>query len=145
MLEDFGVQKMTELFNDIYSTGHIPDELLNSVYITLPKKPRATECADHRTISLMPHVLKVFLKVIQERTNHKINNEVGSNQFGSKEGSGTREGLFCFNTIAQKHIEVNQDLYTCFIDYSKAFDRIHHATLVDCLEKIGVDGRTFAS
>ena len=22
--------------------------------------------------------------------------------------------------IAQKHLEVNQDLYTCFIDYSKA-------------------------
>ena len=141
LLEDFGVQKMTELFNDMYSTGHIPDELLKSVYITLPKKPRATECADHRTISLMPHVLKVFLKVIQERINHKINNEVGSNQFGSRAGSGTREGLFCFNTIAQKHIEVNQDLYTCFIDYSKAFDRIHHATLVDCLEKIGVDGK----
>ena len=141
LLEDFGVEKMTELFNDIYSSGHIPDELLKSVYITLPKKARATECADHRTISLMPHVLKVFLKVIQERINHKINKEVGSNQFGSRAGSGTREGLFCFNTIAQKHIEVNQDLYTCFIDYSKAFDRIHHATLVECLERIGVDGK----
>ena len=32
-------------------------------------------------------------------------------------------------------------LYTCFIDYSKAFDRIHHATLIDCLERIGVDGK----
>ena len=83
----------------------------------------------------------IFLKVIQERINHKINKEVGSNQFGSRAGSGTREGLFCFNTIAQKHIEVNQDLYTCFIDYSKAFDRIHHATLVECLERIGVDGK----
>ena len=27
------------------------------------------------------------------------------------------------------------------IDYSKAFDRIHQATLIECLEKIGVDGR----
>ena len=37
MPEDFGVQKMTELFNDMYSTGHIPDKLLKSVYTTLPK------------------------------------------------------------------------------------------------------------
>ena len=75
LLEDFGVQKMTELFNDMYSTGHIPDELLKSVYITLPKKPRATECADHRTISLMPHVLKVFLNALQAGIHHNLNNE----------------------------------------------------------------------
>ena len=140
-LEEFGVDTLTDMYNDMYATGHIPDELLQSVYITLPKKPRATECSDFRTISLMPHVLKIFLKVIQERINQKINSEVGSNQFGSRAGSGTREGLFCFNTIAQKHVEVDNDLYTCFIDYSKAFDRIHHATLIECLEKIGVDGK----
>ena len=80
-------------------------------------------------------------KVIQERINHKINKDVGSNQSSSKAGSGTREGLFCFNTIAQKHVEISIDLYTCFIDYSKAFDRIHHAILIECLERIGVDGK----
>ena len=129
------------MFNDMYETGHIAEELLQSVYITLPKKARATECPDFRTISLMPHVMKLFLKVIQSRINQKINSEVGCNQFGSRSGSGTREGLFCYNTIAQKHVEVDQDLYTCFIDYSKAFDRIHHATLIECLEKIGKDGK----
>ena len=141
MLEDFGIDTLTDMFNDMYSTGHIPEELLQSVYITLPKKARATECSDFRTISLMPHVLKIFLKVIQERISQKINKEVGNNQFGSRPGSGTREGLFCFNTIAQKHVDVDQDLYTCFIDYSKAFDRIHHVTLIECLEKIGIDGK----
>ena len=129
---------LTDMFNDMYSTGHLPDELLKSVYITLPKKARATECSDFRTISLMPHVLKIFLKVIQERISQKINKEVGSNQFGSRPGSGTREGLFCFNTIAQKHVDVDQDLFTCFIDYSKAFNRIHHVNLIKCLEKIGI-------
>ena len=59
----------------------------------------------------MPHVLKVFLKVIQERINQKINKEFGSNQFGSRAGSGKREGLFCFKIIAQKHVEINIDLY----------------------------------
>ena len=89
----------------------------------------------------MPHTLKIFLKIIQERIGGKIDKEVGQTQFGFRPGSGTREGIFCFNIIAQKHIEVNQDLYTCFIDYSKAFDRVHHAQLIDCLEKIGIDGR----
>ena len=32
-------------------------------------------------------------------------------------------------------------MYTCFIDYSKAFDRVHHSQLIQCLEKIGIDGK----
>ena len=141
LLEDFGIDKLTDLYNEIYSTGTFPEELLKSVYITLPKQPRATDCSNYRTISLMPHTLKIFLKIIQERIGGKIDKEVGQTQFGFRPGSGTREGIFCFNILAQKHIEVNQDLYTCFIDYSKAFDRVHHAQLIDCLEKIGIDGR----
>ena len=37
-LKKFGIEKLTELYNEMYSTGHIPEELLISVYITLPKK-----------------------------------------------------------------------------------------------------------
>ena len=139
-VEDFGVDKLTDLY-DIYSTGIFPDELLMSVFITLPKQPRATDCSNYRTISMMPHTLKIFLKIIQYRIGNEIDKEVGSTQFGFRPGSGTREGIFCFNVLAQKHIEVNQDLYTCFIDYSKAFDRVHHDQLIACLERIGIDGR----
>ena len=138
---EFGIEKLTQLYNSIYETGHIPQELLTSVYITLPKKPRATECSDYRTISLMPHTLKILLKIIQERLSKKIDKEVGETQFGFRPCSGTREGIFSFNILAQKHLEVDQDMYTCFIDYSKAFDRVHHLQLIQCLERIGIDGK----
>ena len=141
LLDDFGIDKLTDLFNDIYSSGIFPDELLMSVYITLPKQPRATECSNFRTISLMPHTLKIFLKVIQARIGKKIDEEVGPTQFGFRPGSGTREGIFCYNILAQKHLEVDKDMYTCFIDYSKAFDKVHHDQLIQCLEKIGIDGK----
>ena len=118
-----------------------PDELLKSVYTPLPKQPRATDCSNFRTISLMPHTLKILLKIIQDRISKKIDLEVGETQFGFRPGSGTREGIFCFNILAQKYIEVDQDLFACFIDYSKAFDRVHHAELITCLEKIGLDGK----
>ena len=141
LLESFGVDKLTDLYNEIYNTGVFPEELLTSVYITLPKQPRATECANYRTISLMPHALKIFLKVIQARIGTKIDSEVGPTQFGFRPGSGTREAVFCFNILAQKFLEVDQDIYTCFIDYSKAFDKVHHSQLIECLEKIGIDGK----
>ena len=141
LLESFGIEKLADLFNEIYSTGIFPEELLMSVYITLPKQPRATDCANFRTISLMPHALKIFLKIIQARIGNKIDSEVGPTQFGFRPGSGTREAIFSFNILAQKFIEVDQEIYTCFIDYSKAFDKVHHSQLIECLEKVGVDGR----
>ena len=108
ILEDFGTEKLTDLFNDIYESGHIPEDLLQSVYITLPKKSKVVKCEEHRTISLMPHVMKMFLKVVLERIKQKINREIGEEQFGFRPGSGTREGIFCISNIIQKHIQVNK-------------------------------------
>ena len=95
-LEDFGAEKLTDSYNDIYSTGIFPDELLMSVFITLPKQPRATDCSNYKTISVVPHTLKIFLKIIQYRIGNKIDKEVGSTQFGFRPGSGTREGILLF-------------------------------------------------
>ncbi|ELU12394.1 hypothetical protein CAPTEDRAFT_212104 [Capitella teleta] len=42
-LEDLGVQKLTNILNKIYDTGNIPEDLLKSVFIALPKKPASSE------------------------------------------------------------------------------------------------------
>ena len=140
-LKSFGVAKLTQLFNNIYDTGMFPDDLVKSIFIPLPKKAMATECGDHRLISLMPHATKIFLRVILNRIKEVIDIEVDEAQFGFRPGRGTREGIFSFNILAQKHIEVQKELYICFIDYAKAFDRVKHENLIECLNKIGIDGK----
>ena len=140
-LGSFGVEKLTQLFNSIYDTGQFPEDLVKSIFIPLPKKPMATECGDHRLISLMPHATKIFLRVILNRVKQLIDIEVDEVQFGFRPGRGTREGIFSFNVMAQKHIEVKKELYVCFIDYAKAFDRVKHENLIDYLQEIGLDGK----
>ena len=49
--------------------------------------------------------------------------------------------FFSFNILAQKHIEYQKDLYICFIDYAKAFDKVKHENLIDCLKQIGLDSK----
>jgi len=71
LLDEYGIGKLLELYNRIYESGHIPEQLLKSMYIILPKKPKASECGDFRTISLMPHTMKIFLKIILERISNK--------------------------------------------------------------------------
>ena len=38
-------------------------------------------------------------------------------------------------------IEVQKDLYLCFIDYSKAFDKVKHSDLFDILQRHNCDGK----
>ena len=66
------------------------------MYITLRKKPKASDCIDFRT--LMSNITKLLLRIIR----NKIDIEVGETQFGFQKESGTREGIFSLNMIAQK-------------------------------------------
>ena len=63
-LENFGIEKLTEVLNEVYDSGEIPEDLSKSVFIALPKKPGAIECELHRTISLMSHVIKILLCIL---------------------------------------------------------------------------------
>ena len=60
-LEEYGVEKLTEIINKIYDDGKFPEDLSKSIFITLPKKPGAVDCEQHRKISLMSHVTKIIL------------------------------------------------------------------------------------
>ena len=66
-LDDFGIEKLTIMANEIYDTGKIPQDLSKSIFIALPKKPGTIECELHRTISLMSHITQVILRVIMMR------------------------------------------------------------------------------
>lgn len=62
-----GITLTTQVFNNIYNSGNIPHEWLQSEFIALPKKTGAKKCEEYRTISLMSHFLKLFLKIIHKR------------------------------------------------------------------------------
>ena len=144
-LEDFGVDKLTELLNDIYKSGHFPEEMKISEFITLPKKSKAMDCTDFKTISLMSHITKLLLKILLERNKTRINREVSDEQFGFRPQFGTREGIFCLRMLIEKYLEVRKDVYICFIDYSKAFDSVKHEKLINCLKEIHLDGKDIQS
>jgi hypothetical protein len=139
-LEEFGIDKLTDLFNDIYFSGCIPEEMRLSEFITLPKKPNAVECTDYRTISLMSHITKILLKILLERNKTKINKEISEEQFGFRPQNGTREAIFCMRLMIEKYLEVKKNVYVCFIDYTKAFDTVNHEKLIKCLKEINLDG-----
>ena len=140
-LDDMGIKVIHKLVNNIYKTGEIPTSMNESIFIRLPKKPKATMCTEYRTLSLMSHILKVILRIILMRNRETIENEISNMQSGFMSGKGTREGILNMRLICERFIEVNKDIYACFIDYEKAFDRVHHESMINCLKDIGLNGK----
>ena len=67
-LDDGPIEKLTQLYNEIYW----PKDLKESIFITIPKKPKASRCQEYRTISIMSQVTKLLLKIVMDRMKMKI-------------------------------------------------------------------------
>lgn len=141
LIDDNSIGVIVDLFNTIYETGIIPKQWLQSIFVTLPEKPNAKRCSEYRTIALMSHTLKVLLRVIHNRIFRKLDAEISDNQVGFRKGMGTREALFGVNMLMQRCLDVNQNIYMCFIDFEKAFDRVQHQKLIEILKQKNIDGR----
>ena len=81
-LDDQNIDVIMNLCNIIYNSGVIATDLKQSIFITLPKKSIPQSCTEYRTISLMSHITKLLLKVIEQRMIKKIDNEVSRLQSG---------------------------------------------------------------
>ena len=62
-------------------------------------------------------------------------------QFCFKQNSGTQEAIFTVKNITETYISEQKDIYACFIDCAKAFDRVQHTKIIECLKNIKVDYR----
>ncbi|KAK3784412.1 hypothetical protein RRG08_039413 [Elysia crispata] len=140
-LEGIELDAITKMLNTKCDTGEIPKEMLQSIFIVLPKKQGATECEQHRTISLMSHMTNILLRIIMKRIRNKVYTEIADNQCGFIEGKGTANAIYIPRQIIERTLEVNKDLYVCFIDYTKAFDRVRHEEIITILQQLNIDGK----
>ena len=58
------------------------------------------------------------------RMRNQIRPEISNVQCGFMKDTGTRNAIFILRHLCEKAIEVKKDLYLCFIDYTKAFDKV---------------------
>ena len=77
-------------------------------------------------------VMNVRLKVYVEETEDDV-------QFGFKNGTDTRNATFMLRMVMKRAVEKQNELFICFVDFEKAFDRIRHGLLMKCLIELRVD------
>ena len=85
--------------------------------IALKKKPQATKCSDHQTISLIAHTAKIVAKILRRRIEKKIEDVLEEDQFEFRRGKGTRAAIGMLRIISERTLEIDEELSVCFIDW----------------------------
>ena len=93
ILKDDGVKVLHSMCQQIWKTQQWPQDWKRSVFIPIPKKGKAKECSNYRTIALISHTSKVMLKILQARLQQYVNCELIDVQAGFRKGRGTRDQL----------------------------------------------------
>lgn len=137
-MEEEGIETVTRLINMIYKSGYIPEDFRKSIFVPLPKVAKAQDCSDYRTIALISHASKILLQLIKRRITPIIERQLGDSQMGFRKGKGTRDAIYQLRMISEKSVQMGKNLYLCFVDYQKAFDRVKHDKLLEVMEKAGI-------
>jgi hypothetical protein len=138
-LGEEGTKELVEMCKEMYDEGIWPEDFTRVVMIPLQKKPNAEECEDHRTISLIPHASKIMLKILTKRIESKAVGFIGKNQFGFRKGCGTRDAIGIMRVLCERSLEHGNDVYICFVDFEKAFDRVNWLKMMEVLKQLQVD------
>lgn len=132
---------MFKLFNNIWNSEKLPDNFGLAIIIPIPKGPQSNkngECSDFRTITVINHSMKLLLSIILSKIQPILEQQINPFQFGFRQGKSTIGAILTLKLLAEKYVEKDLNLYTAFIDFQKAFDRVPHNMLFDILQEYNI-------
>ena len=119
---------------------------LHSLITAIHKKGSKDDPGNYRGISLMSCLGKLFLTIINNRlVKYSLENGVLSpGQLGFVIGNRTSDPHIILHNLIQKYCHKKKSrVFGCFVDFSKAFDKVPRNILLQKLQNKGINGRMF--
>lgn len=131
-LPDKWLWHLTRLFNNVMTSGEVPDAWTKIETIVLHKKGDKNDPGNYRGIALANTVAKVFTSVLARKISKWCEEEniLPESQNGFRPNRGCEDGIFALDaritvTLSRK----KGKLYAAFVDLKRAFDSIAHDVL----------------
>ena len=133
ILKDDAVKVLHSICQQIWKTQKWPQDWKRSVFIPIPKKGNTKECSNYCTIAFISHACKVMLKIVQARLQQYVNFQMLKLVLEKAEEPEIKLSTSVGSSKARE-----LQIYFCFVDYAKAFDRVDHKKLWKILKEMGI-------
>ena len=94
--------------------------------IPLYKKQDPLKKENYRPISLLPHVSKVFERILYTQINNYMQNKLSKYVTGFRKSHGTQHSLMIMLEKWKNVLDKGEYVCVLFMGLSKAFDTINH-------------------
>nr|VZI04553.1 unnamed protein product [Spirometra erinaceieuropaei] len=130
---------LTALFQEIWPQGEVHQDFKDVTIVHLYKRKRNHQlCDNHRGISLLNIVRKIFACVLLSRLNNHLEQALlPESQYGFRRHRGTTDMIFAARQLQEKCQEMRTHLYSTFVDLTKAFDTVNRDGLLKFRQKFG--------
>lgn len=127
------------LYNALLMHSFLPDSFMPVRIVPIVKCATGDICSskNYRPVAIATTNSKVFEMAILDKVN-SISDLPENNQFGFRSGSSTDQCIFLLKERIRRYVQLEGPVYCCFLDASKAFDRVCHDTLFLRLMDCGV-------
>ena len=132
---------LSVLFNLFLSHCHLPNEFMQSVVVPLVKSKTGNmnDANNYRAIALSNAVSKILESIFLQHV--KSNSDVDMYQFGFKAGHSTGQCTNLLKNVVKYYADSGSHVFVCFLDFSKAFDKVNYWHLFNKLldDNVAVD------
>ena len=139
------ISLLTKTFNTILISRKYPTSWCEGFIHPIFKAGNAESPENYRGITILSCMAKLFNNIINRRiekflTKHEL---IDKRQIGFKKEARTTDHMFILRSLIEKYTKKGKNLFTCFIDFKKAFDLVDHTALMYKLNKIGIKGNIY--
>jgi len=123
-----------------FMRSDVPSDWLHSIVAMIPK-PRTSDPllpSAYRPISLTQSFYKIYACLIRTRLQQVLEPHIRDTQYGFRPKRSTLQPIFLLRRIIELFERSQTSLHLVFLDWSKAFDSVHHAAISNALLYYGV-------
>ena len=135
-------QPLAEFFSHSMNQGLVPTEWKCGIISPIYKGGGQTLAGNYRPVTLLPIISKVMERMVADA----IRTHLEENRILSKAQHGFRNHFSCLTNLLTalndwtEAVDRRECVHACYLDISKAFDRVNHILLVEKLKNYGISG-----
>jgi hypothetical protein len=134
---------LTKLFNICFDVGRVPDHWCTALLSLVYKKGDKLDWQNYRPLAVTQVISKVYALLLHKRLTRWAEGQqlLTPAQAGFRPGHSTTMNIFLLLHFIHKYRRLSQPLFTCFLDLSKAYDRVVRQHVWDRLHGFGCQGK----